>query len=506
VQTDIAIIGTGFGGLGAAIRLKQEGIDDFVVLERSHDVGGTWRDNTYPGCACDVESHLYSFSFALEPGWRDRFSRQDEIWRYLQRCTREFGIEPHIRFGHEVLAAAWDEGLARWRIDTSRGPITARVLVMATGPLSETIVPDIPGLRMFEGRAFHSARWDHSFDLTGKRVAVIGTGASAIQFIPEIQPKVGRLFVFQRTPPWVVPRPDSPIPAWRRSLYRRVPLIQRLVRLFVYLYREWSVVLFRHPAAMRFFRRAAERHLKRSVPDSALRATLTPVYTIGCKRILLSNDYYPALTKPNVEVITTGVLAVRGSAIVDGSGVERPIDAIVFATGFRPTDPPLATRIRGRGSRTMAEVWQGSPKAHMGTTLAGFPNLFMLLGPNTGLGHNSVVYMIEAQIEHFIGALGDMRRRRIEAIEPTADAQERWVSALDRRMRGTVWVSGGCRSWYLDATGRNSTLWPDSSWSFYRRVSLFRPEEYQPVVADRRPADSVIGDRVVEPALAARLD
>jgi cation diffusion facilitator CzcD-associated flavoprotein CzcO len=496
VQTDIAIIGTGFGGLGAAIRLKQEGFDDFVVLERSHDVGGTWRDNTYPGCACDVESHLYSFSFALEPGWSYRFSRQEEIWRYLQRCVREFGIAPHVRFDHEVLGAAWDEAAARWHIETSQGPLTARVLVMATGPLSETIVPDIPGLQTFDGRAFHSARWDHSFDLTGKRVAVIGTGASAIQFIPEIQPKAERLYVFQRTPPWVVPRPDSPIPAWRRHLYRRVPLVQRIVRLLVYLYREWSVVLFRHPAAMRYFQRAAERHLKRSVPDPALRAKLTPAYTIGCKRILLSNDYYPALTKPNVEVITAGVAAVRRRAIVDGSGVERPVDAIVFGTGFRPTDPPLAPRVRGRGGRTMAEVWHGSPKAHMGTTLAGFPNLFMLLGPNTGLGHNSVVYMTEAQIEHVIGALRSMRGRRIDAIEPTAEAQQRYVAAIDRRMQGTVWVSGGCRSWYLDATGRNSTLWPDSSWSFHRLVSRFRPEDYQAVIADGRPAEPVIGARM----------
>jgi cation diffusion facilitator CzcD-associated flavoprotein CzcO len=495
VESDIAIIGTGFGGLGAAIRLKQEGLDDFVVLERSHDVGGTWRDNTYPGCACDVESHLYSFSFALEPGWSYRFSRQEQIWRYLQRCAREFGIERHIRFDHEVLGAAWDEGAARWRIETSHGPLTARVLVMATGPLSETIVPDIPGLGSFEGRAFHSARWDHTFDLTGKRVAVIGTGASAIQFIPEIQPKVARLYVFQRTPPWVVPRPDSPIPAWRRTLYRRFPFVQRFVRLLVYLYREWSVVLFRHPAAMRYVQRAAERHLQRSVPDPALRAKLMPDYTIGCKRILLSNDYYPAVTRPNVEVITAGVSAVRSNAIIDGAGVERQVDAIVFGTGFRPTDPPLAARIRGRGGRSMAEVWHGSPKAHMGTTLSGFPNLFMLLGPNTGLGHNSVVYMTEAQIAHVTGALRYMRRRGIDAIEPSAEAQQRYVAAIDRRMQGTVWVSGGCRSWYLDATGRNSTLWPDSSWSFHRQVSRFRPEEYHAVVSDRQP-DPVVRDRV----------
>jgi cation diffusion facilitator CzcD-associated flavoprotein CzcO len=491
VHTDVAIIGTGFGGLGAAIRLKQDGVEDFVVLERSSDVGGTWRDNTYPGCACDVESHLYSWSFAPEPAWTYRFSRQPEIWRYLQRCARDFGVEPHIRFNHEVVSAAWDEQISRWRIETSQGTLTARVLVMATGPLSETIVPDLPGLSGFAGRAFHSARWDHSFDLAGKRVAVVGTGASAIQFIPEIQPKVDRLYVFQRTPAWVIPRPDSRIPPWRRTLYRRMPLLQRAVRLLIYLYREWSVVLFRHPAAMRYFQRAAERHLKHAIADPALRGRLTPAYTLGCKRILLSNDYYPAMAKPNVEVITSAIAAVRARSIVDGEGIERPVDAIIFGTGFRPTDPPLAARVSGRGGRTMADVWQGSPQAHVGTTLAGFPNLFMLLGPNTGLGHNSVVYMIEAQIEHFIGALRYMRAHGAEAIEPAAEAQRRYVAAVDRRMRGTVWVSGGCRSWYLDRTGRNSTLWPDSSWRFHRLVSRFKPAEYQIAAASIAPADFI---------------
>ncbi len=478
MNTSVAIVGSGFGGLGAAIRLKAEGIDDFVVLERADDVGGTWRDNTYPGCACDVESHLYSFSFALEPGWSRRFSQQPEIWRYLQRCAREFGIVPHIRFGCEMRSARWDPDARRWRIETSQGGIDARHLVLATGPLSEGLVPEFTGLDRFEGRAFHSSRWDHSFDLAGRRVAVIGTGASAVQFIPGIQPKVEQLFVFQRTPAWVLPRPDAAIPESRRRFYRRFPFAQRLVRLLIYLYREWSVVLFRHPAAMRYFQRAAQRHLERSIADPVRRAALTPHYTMGCKRILLSNDYYRAMTQPNVEVVAAGVREVCARSIVDTTGVERPIDAIVFGTGFRPTDPPLAAHIFGRGGVSLKDAWGGSPKAYAGTTVAGFPNFFMLLGPNTGLGHNSVVYMTEAQIAHFIGALRYMKRSGVDAIEPKPSAQERYVSAVDRRMRGTVWVSGGCRSWYLDATGRNSTLWPDSSWSFARRVSTFRPEEY----------------------------
>jgi cation diffusion facilitator CzcD-associated flavoprotein CzcO len=477
-KTRIAIIGSGFGGLGAAIRFRREGVDDFVVLERSADVGGTWRDNTYPGCACDVESHLYSFSFALEPGWSRRFSRQPEIWRYLQRCADEFGIRPHVRFDHDVRSAAWDDVEKRWRIETSHGPVVARFLVMATGPLSEASVPDLPGLERFQGSAFHSARWDHTVDLSNRRVAVVGTGASAAQFIPEIQPAVARLHVFQRTPAWVIPRPDAPIGLARQRLYRRAPTFQRAVRLLIYLYREWSFVLFRHPRVMRYFQRAALRHLARSVPDPELRARLTPSYTMGCKRILLSDDYYPALTRPNVEVVTGGIAEVRPRSIVGCDGVERPVDAIIFGTGFRPTEPPLATHIRGRDGITLKDAWAGSPKAHLGTTVAGFPNFFMLLGPNTGLGHNSVVYMTEAQIEHIARAVRYAEANAIAALEPRREVQAAYVDAIDRRMRGTVWLTGGCRSWYLDRTGRNSTLWPGSSWSFHRRVSTFRPGEY----------------------------
>jgi len=480
VHTRVAIIGSGFGGLGAAIRLKQAGIDDFVIFERADDVGGTWRDNTYPGCACDVESHLYSLSFALEPNWTYRFSRQPEIWAYLQRVTREFSILPHIRFNHRVDSAEWDDAAAAWRIETGRGIFTANVLVMATGPLSSPVIPDVPGLERFEGRVFHSAQWDHGFDLTKRRVAVIGTGASAIQFIPEIQPHVARLHLFQRTAPWVMPRPDGPIPEWRRRLYARVPLLQRITRLAIYAYREIWVVVFRHPRMMQRVQTLALRHLEKSVADPALRARLTPNYTMGCKRVLISSDYYPAITKPNVELVTDRIAEVRERSIVTADGIGREVDAIIFGTGFRATDPPLAAHIRGREGATLSDVWQGSPKALAGTTVAGFPNLFILLGPNTGLGHNSVVYMTEAQIDHLLGALRYMDRHHVGAIEPNVDAQREYVAAVDRRMRGTVWVAGGCASWYLDRTGRNSALWPDASWRYYRRVANFNPAEYVP--------------------------
>jgi cation diffusion facilitator CzcD-associated flavoprotein CzcO len=477
-QVRIAIIGSGFGGLGTAIRLKQRGMDDFVVLERAADVGGTWRDNTYPGCACDVQSHLYSFSFAPNPDWSRSFSPAPEIQAYLQRCARDYGILPHVRFHREVQDAAWDEDAQRWRLRTSAGPVTARVMVMAAGALSDPLVPNLPGLDGFRGRAWHSAAWDHGYDLRGKRVAVIGTGASAIQFIPEIQPLAGRLHVFQRTPPWILPRRQRELGAREQRLFRRVPAAQRAVRGAIYLAREALVPAFRHPRAMGMVQRVALRHLRASVPDPVLRTKLTPDWTLGCKRVLLSNDYFPALTRPNVEVVTDGIEEVRAHSIVTADGVERPVDAIIFGTGFHPTDPPLARHLRSRGGRTLAETWAGSPAAHLGTTVAGFPNLFMLMGPNTGLGHTSVVYMIEAQIEHLLGALEHMGRHGIGALEPRPEAQEAFVAGVDRRMTGTVWTSGGCRSWYLDPTGRNSALWPDFTWRFRRRAARFEPGEY----------------------------
>lgn len=488
----VAIIGAGFGGVGTAIRLKREGIDDFVILERADDIGGTWRDNTYPGCTCDVQSHLYSFSFAPNPEWSRTFSPQPEIWAYIKRLAHEQGVMPHVRFGHEVRGAAWDDTAQRWRIDTPRGPVIARVLVMASGALSDPVILPIEGLDRFRGTAFHSSRWDHSFDLEGTRVAVIGTGASAIQFVPAIQPIVARLHLFQRTPPWVIPRHEREIGGWTHGIFRRVPAAQKLVRGAIYLQREAMVGLFRHPAAMRLAQRAALRHLRKSIADPSLREKLTPDFTMGCKRVLLSNDYYPALTQPNVEVVTDAVAEVRERSIVTADGVERVVDAIIFGTGFRPTVPPLAPYVRGHGGLSLTEAWAGSPKALAGTTMAGFPNLFILMGPNTGLGHTSVLYMLEAQIDHLLGALRHLRDAGLAAVEPRPEAQAAFVADVDRRMRGTVWVSGGCRSWYLDATGRNSTLWPDTTYRFRQRVARFRPDEYQGVPA-REPSPAAVG-------------
>jgi cation diffusion facilitator CzcD-associated flavoprotein CzcO len=460
------------------MRLKQEGIEGFVILERAHEVGGTWRDNSYPGCACDVQSHLYSFSFAPNPEWTRSFSPQPEIWEYLKRCARDFGILPHVRFGHEVLEAAWDNAAQCWRVETSHGRLTANVLVMASGALSEPALPQLPGVDAFKGRMFHSARWEHDLDLSGLRVAVVGTGASAIQFVPEIQPKVAMLHLFQRTAPWIVPRRDRALAGVERRLFRRFPLAQRVARAWIYLLRELFLLGFRHLWLAKHVQRMALRHLERSVVDVSLRAKLTPDYIIGCKRILISNDYLPSLTRPNVEVVTEKIAEVREHSIVSGDGVERPVDVIIFGTGFRVTDPPLATQIHGGDGRTLAQTWAGSPQAHVGTTVAGFPNLFVLMGPNTGLGHNSVIYMIEAQIEHLLKALRYMRRHNVRALEPRADVQAAYVEEVQRRMKGTVWTAGGCASWYLDSKGRNSTLWPDFTWRFRRRVARLNPDEY----------------------------
>ena len=479
VNTDIAIVGSGFSGLGMAIRLKQAGHHDFVVLERAGDVGGTWQANTYPGCRCDIPSHLYSFSFAPNPDWPETYSTQPAIWDYLRRCADAFGVREHVRLSCDVRSAGWDDAQRRWTLETSDGTVRARVVIAALGFLAEPRIPDLPGLERFEGAVFHSARWNHDFDVRGKRIASVGTGASAIQYVPVIQPAVERLHVFQRTPPWVLPHTTRPISRLERRLYRRLPVLQRVARAAVYVAREALVPgMVKWPPLMKVVERAARRHMASQVPDPVLRERVTPDYEIGCKRMLPSSDWYPTLAQPNVELVTDAIAEVRARSVVDAAGVEREVDAIVFGTGFRVTDHPAAERIRGRGGRLLADDWNGSPRAHLGTTVAGFPNLFFLLGPNTGLGHSSMVYMIESQIAHVLRALEVMREQGAHTIEVRPEALERFNASIERRLERTVWNTG-CASWYIDATGRNSTLWPDWTWRFRRRAARVDPAEYQ---------------------------
>jgi cation diffusion facilitator CzcD-associated flavoprotein CzcO len=475
----VAIVGAGFSGLGMAIRLRQAGIDDFVVLERAGEVGGTWHYNSYPGCQCDIPSHLYSFSFALNPDWSRTYSTQPEIWRYLRRTADEHGVVPHLRLGHELLQASWDEQERVWRLDTSQGEFRARFLVMAPGGLSEPRLPDIPGLERFEGAAFHSAQWDHSHGLAGRRVAVIGTGASAIQIVPKIQSEVERLYVFQRTPPWVVPHTDRPVSRFEKRLYRALPFTQRLMRSAIYWLREALVPGFtRNRKLVRPLQRIARRHLERQVADPELRRKLSPSYTIGCKRILLSSDYYPSLNEPNVEVVTDGVSEIRANSIVDAAGAEHDVDTIVFGTGFHVTDMPFAALVRGREGSLLADVWDGSPQAYLGTTVAGFPNMFTMIGPNTGLGHNSIVFMAEAQITYVMDCLRTVARENLETVEVRAEVQDSYNRELQAELRDTVWTAGGCSSWYIDAKGRCTTIWPDFTWRFRRRTRRFDADNY----------------------------
>jgi cation diffusion facilitator CzcD-associated flavoprotein CzcO len=475
---EVLIIGSGFAGVAAAIQLRQAGVTDVLLLERADTLGGTWRDNHYPGCACDVPSRLYSLSFAPNPDWSHSYSGQGEIQAYLERVAREGRVVPLIRFDHEVTGAQWDATRAQWRVDTNRGAFGARVLVMATGALSDPVLPDVPGRETFAGPAFHSAQWDHRVPLRGRRVAVIGTGASAIQFVPAIQPQVAQLSLFQRTPPWILPRHDRTIGAIERAAYRVVPGLERLARAAVYVQHEARFLAFREARFGRIAQRQALRHLHARVKDPALRAKLTPAYTIGCKRVLVSNDFYPAVAQPNVDVITTGIREVVPEGVVDASGTLHPADVLIYGTGFRPTDPPLSPHVLGRDGRSLTEVWGGSMRAHKGTTVHGFPNLFIMPGPNVGIGHTSMLYMIESQVRHLVHAVRTMRSRGLVAVEPRAESQAAWVADVDARMQRMVWVAGGCSSWYLDATGRNSTLWPDFTWRFRRRVQGFDANEY----------------------------
>ncbi|MGH3918453.1 MAG: flavin-containing monooxygenase [Pseudonocardiaceae bacterium] len=479
-HVQVAIIGSGFAGLAMAIQLKRHGTADFVVLERAGDVGGAWRDNTYPGCACDVPSTLYSFSFATNPDWTASFSPQQEIHHYLRDCARRFGLHSHLRLRHEVLEARWDEVGARWSIETSRGRFTATVLVSATGQLSEPALPQLPGLEQFTGRALHTARWDHSLDLTGARVAVIGTGASAVQLIPAIADRVAALHVFQRTAAWVLPQHNRRRSRLERRASRTLPGLQRAARSALYWGRECALIGFTHPRIMQVVALLARLHLRRQVPDPALRAALTPTYAMGCKRVVRSSTFYPTLRRGHVELVTEEIHEVRERSVITADGTERQVDTLVFGTGFRAAEMPMARLIHGRDGRLLAHEWQDTgAQAYLGTAVAGFPNLFLLTGPNSALAHNSVVLGIETQVSYVLDALRVMQSHELAAVEVQPQVQETFVRDVQARIAGTVWVTGGCRSWFLDHAGRNTTVWPWFTARLHRLTRRFDLENYQ---------------------------
>ena len=476
----VLVVGSGFAGLGMAIKLQENGQTDFLVVEKGGDVGGTWRVNDYPGAACDVPSQLYSFSFAPNKHWKHSFSHQPEIQAYMQRTAQEAGVLDRFCFDTSLDEAVWDDSAQVWRITTSAGDITADVLVSGAGGLSEPKLPEIDGIESFEGEIFHSARWNHDYDLTGKRVAVIGTGASAIQIIPQIAETVGHLDVYQRTAPWVMPRHDREYPKVEKAALRFVPGLQKLYRSTIFWGRESYVPAFTwKPAIAAPVQKVAQANINKAISDPDLRAKVTPDFRIGCKRILISNTYYPALAQANVEVVTDPIDRVTPTGIVTADGTEHPIDALIVATGFQITDQPIARHITGRDDRTLSAAWKETGMvAYKGTTIDGFPNFFQIVGPNTGLGHTSMVVIIEAQIAYIIGALQTMDERRIAVLEPLRDKVREWSAEMQRRMQPTVWHTGGCASWYLDEHGNNTTLWPRATFTFRRLLAQFDLDAY----------------------------
>ncbi|WP_440104235.1 flavin-containing monooxygenase [Streptosporangium sp. H16] len=476
MRPDVAIIGAGFGGLCMAIRLEKAGIRSYTIFEKGADVGGTWRDNIYPGAGCDIPSHLYSFSFERYSSWTRRYPEQPEILRYLEGCADKYGLRPRIRLNTAVTAATFDESLGKWRVRTTAGEEVFDVVVSAVGQLNRPQLPDIPGMSSFSGAAFHSARWDHSVDLAGRRVAVIGNGSSAAQLIPRVAEVAGHLDVFQRTPNWVIPKPDAVFGPRARTAFRLAPFLQRAYREWLYRYTENTL----YPAlaggwSTGLLRKRALGHLREQVPDPLLRAKLTPRYPVGCKRVVIDSGFYPALTRPDVDVVTDGITRIVPGGVETTAGL-READVIVYATGFETSGFLAPVQVTGRGGRQLAKEWKDGAEAYLGIAVPYFPNLFLLYGPNTNLGHNSIVFMIECQVRYVMGCLPHLASRGPMEVRPEAMAT--WRRSLDRVMEGMVWQAG-CTSWYKNASGRVTNNWPGTATTYRRITRAPRPESFR---------------------------
>ncbi len=476
----IAILGAGFAGIGTAIRLRHAGIDSFTIFERAGEIGGTWRDNTYPGAACDVPSHVYSLSFEPNPGWTHKFSPSDEIQAYLLRLVEKWQLRRNLRLHTEIAEARFDEARGVWTLTTRAGEThEARVVVSCVGGLVDPASPDIKGIQSFGGEMFHTARWNHDYDLTGRNVAVIGTGASAVQVVPSIAPQVARLSVFQRTPAWVVPKLDKRYSERARRLYARIPLALRASRLAQYGLSELlgPMIFLDSERLSRIGERMSLRHLRAQVQRPELRARLTPSFQFGCKRILISDDYWASFERENVELVTESIAEIRSEGVETRDGVLHEVDAIVLATGFAVSLAQAPFPILGRGGRSLDEVWSRGAVAYKGMAVSGFPNWFILMGPNTGPGHTSVLVFTEAQIEHVREAILEMRDRGLRTLDVRQDVQDRYNAGIQARMKHMVWSR--CKSWYLSPDGSNHALYPGFAAEYAVRARHFGPGDYE---------------------------
>jgi len=500
LDVTVAIIGAAFSGIAAGVNLKKAGITDFVMVERADDVGGVWRDNTYPGAACDTPSHLYSYSFAPNSEWERSYSRQPQILEYQRRVVAEQGLTKHLRLGEEVLDASWDDDAQRWVIETTGLNITARFLLDCAGPLVEPSLPDIEGLGSFAGAIFHSARWDHDVPLEGKRVAVIGTGASSVQFVPEIQPLAERLLVFQRTAPWISPKLDRRISKLERRVLDAVPVLSKALRANQLAYREVGhyPVMRRKQVARKAAEAVSRAMLRFQVRDPQLRERLEPNFEIGCKRILMSNQWYRALSQPNIDLVTEGIREIRPDGIVTADGVEHPVDVIVLGTGFHVFDAEIAQRIHGRDGRSLTETWGSQPKVYRGTTVPGFPNMFRFASVGSGLGHGSMVWQMEAQATYAVDAIRTLDRMGKASAEVLPAAVDSYIEDVTGKLKTSVWMGGGCRSWYMDESGAPTVLWPKSMTEYKWITRRFDAENYE-----LRPESAAVGPAPAALAVAA---
>jgi cyclohexanone monooxygenase len=487
----IGIIGAGPGGIALGILLARAGFRDFTIFDREDGVGGTWRINTYPGLACDVKSHLYSYSFDLNPHWSRLWSGQREILDYFERCVDDHGLQPQLRLGTEIRSARWDEDACRWQLTTSTGEQHEfDVLVSAVGLFTQPVLPDLVEQQPFTGTVMHSSRWDHSVDLTGKRVAVLGTGSTASQLIPELVKVADTVYSVQRSPTWILPKPDRPYSARERWVFEHIPLAKKLYRTRLWLRSEANISVIEHGSEKTQQFTAIARHLlEKSVPDEHLRRALTPDHPMGCKRLVFSSDYLAALSQPHVEVLSSPARYLRERSLVMQDGTERDVDVVVCATGYAAADYLGEIEVTGEQGTTLREVWRDGAHAYLGMAVPGFPNFFMLYGPNTNVGSNSVIFVLEAQARYVVRALRHLRRRRKTYLAVKPAAMVSFLAKIDQWMQGTVWTTQ-CSNYFRAANGRVVTQWPRSARAFWTMTRRFKSADFafepavQPAVLD----------------------